>query len=76
MVQTELRNDAVLGSLLSASNAQITAKIVHLSDTLVPLTGVCCTSYVGRGARVKGWTATCPPSRPGLATCSPIAGCE
>jgi hypothetical protein len=30
---TELRDYGVLGSLLSASNAQVTAKIAHFSDT-------------------------------------------
>ena len=32
----EVRLAGVLGSLLSASNAQVTAKIAHLSDTLAP----------------------------------------
>jgi hypothetical protein len=37
----ELRLNGVLRSSLPARNAQVTAKIAHLSDTPAPLTGVC-----------------------------------
>jgi hypothetical protein len=33
---SEVRLSGVLGSLFSASNAQVSAKIVHLSDTPAP----------------------------------------